>query len=321
MDFDEKQVIGRIQQLRIRHFGVRGKSTFAKKLGLSASTYNYYEDDRLAPISVLLKISEITGADLYWILKGENAPEQCSHTPSAKESAAVSKIARFAQDNPQAIDAVLSFIDLLEQTEAIKNNQNKNARHDEDWIPVLGRTAAGIIGLWKDTTLPEPGKAVSEISSLVEKYIGKTIEKNGNQTIDVNIPDNYFFRNMDHTKIKLIQVNQPDISEVSEFLECKQLKEVFPDCFALRIDGDSMQPRINDSELIVLSPSMPARQGQIAVAKIHGQIGVTCKIIRSSQGEVHLIPINEKYETKIVPEKEVLWALAVLCHIKTLGSP
>ena len=316
MDFNEKEVINRIRQLRIRHFGVRGKSTFAKALGLSASTYNYYEDDRLAPISVLLKISEITGADLYWILKGENASQHNGHSPSAKETSAVSKIARFAQDNPQAMDAVLSFIDLLEQTQATKNNKSENVKHDQDWIPVLGRTAAGIIGLWKDTSLPEPDRAVSEISSLVEKYTGKTIEKNENQTIDVNIPDNYFFRNMDHTKIKLIQVNEPDVSEVSEFLECKQLKQVFPDCFALRIDGDSMYPRINDGELIVLSPSMPARQGQIAVAKIQGQIGVTCKIIRSSQGEVHLIPINEKYETKIVPQKEVLWALAVLCHIK-----
>jgi hypothetical protein len=30
---------------------------------------------------------------------------------------------------------------------------------------------------------------------------------------------------------------------------------------------------------------------------------------------VHLIPINERYEPKVVPKNDLLWALAVLCHI------
>jgi SOS-response transcriptional repressor LexA len=77
-----------------------------------------------------------------------------------------------------------------------------------------------------------------------------------------------------------------------------------------------MSPRINDGDFVVLSSSVPAAQGHAAVARLANQIGVTCKLIRATESEVHLIPINEKYETKIVPRKELLWALAVLCHIK-----
>jgi SOS-response transcriptional repressor LexA len=76
-----------------------------------------------------------------------------------------------------------------------------------------------------------------------------------------------------------------------------------------------MSPRINDGNIVILSPSVPAAQGQLAVARVAKQIGITCKLIRTTESGVHLIPINEKYETKVVPKKDLLWALAVLCHI------
>ena len=76
-----------------------------------------------------------------------------------------------------------------------------------------------------------------------------------------------------------------------------------------------MSPRINDGDIVILSPSVPAAQGQIGIARISNQIGVTCKLIRTTEQGVHLIPINERYETKVVAKKDLLWALAVLCHI------
>ena len=68
-------------------------------------------------------------------------------------------------------------------------------------------------------------------------------------------------------------------------------------------------------DVVVLSPSVPAVQGQVAVARIANQIGVTCKLIRFSDKHVHLIPINERYETRIIDKNDLTWALAVICHI------
>ena len=99
-------------------------------------------------------------------------------------------------------------------------------------------------------------------------------------------------------------------------IECQEIYKLFPDAFALQIDGDSMAPRINDADIVILSPSVPAAQGYVAVARLADQIGVTCKLIRTTQSQVHLIPINERYETKTMPKENLLWALAVLCHIK-----
>ena len=61
---DPKAIIDRIILLRTQHSGPRGKSLFARELGISASTYNYYEKDRVPPIETLLNICDVTGADL-----------------------------------------------------------------------------------------------------------------------------------------------------------------------------------------------------------------------------------------------------------------
>ena len=70
-NFSEIAIIERIKFLRSQHAGERGKSRFARDLGISASTYNYYESARVPPIDILLKICRITGADLEWLLTGQ----------------------------------------------------------------------------------------------------------------------------------------------------------------------------------------------------------------------------------------------------------
>ena len=71
-----KEIIQRICQVREKFAGKRGKAFFAKRLGLSPSTYNYYEHNRLAPISVLWKICEIRHTDIQWLLTGRESVEK-----------------------------------------------------------------------------------------------------------------------------------------------------------------------------------------------------------------------------------------------------
>ena len=69
-NFDEKALIGQVRLLRKQYAGSRGKSKFARALGISASTYSYYENDRVPPVEILRKICEVTGADLEWLSTG-----------------------------------------------------------------------------------------------------------------------------------------------------------------------------------------------------------------------------------------------------------
>jgi len=99
---------------------------------------------------------------------------------------------------------------------------------------------------------------------------------------------------------------------------CSNIHKLFLDSFALHVDGDSMSPRINEGDIVILSPSVPAAQDQIGITRVANQIGVTCKLIRTTQKDAHLIPINEKYETKVVANRRLTLGAGGLMSCKYL---
>jgi transcriptional regulator with XRE-family HTH domain len=314
--FDEKAIIERVKLLRKEYAGRRGRSKFARDLGVSVSTYNYYESSRVPPIEVLLRICELTGANLQWLLTGSRAGKKTAPGPN---TAFLQELDDLFTSNPELAEPVAAFIELLCEKNGIENDfRSKILPSKADrpgWIPVLGRTAAGIVHFWDQTSLPEPKQAVTELDEIVKKHIGKDIIASADGTVSIDLHARALLDGIKRPQANLIQVSTEADEQVVEFVDCEEIFELFPDSFALHIDGDSMSPRINDADIAILSPSVPAAQCHIAVARIANQIGVTCKLIRSTETEVHLIPINERYETKVVAKKDLLWALAVLCHI------
>jgi transcriptional regulator with XRE-family HTH domain len=315
-NYDEKAIIERVGHLRMQYAGGRGKSKFARDLGISASTYSYYENNRVPPIEILLKICEITGADLEWLLTGRSTEKRF---PSGLNNGLLQKLDELLTNNPELAEPVLAFIELLCEKKGIEKEFHSKAQFAKSerpgWIPVLGRTAAGMVHFWDETFLPEPKQAVTELDELVKKHIGKAIIGSVDGRVSVDLQARALVDSVKRQEVSLIQISGQEPEQIVEFVQCEEIHNLFPDSFALRVDGDSMSPRINDGDIVILSPSVPAAQGQIGIARISNQIGVTCKLIRTTEQGVHLIPINERYETKVVAKKDLLWALAVLCHI------
>ncbi len=314
--FDEKAIIERVKQLRQQYAGIRGKSKFARALGISPSTYSYYEDNRVPPIDILLKICEVTEADLEWLLKGRETEKKFAFGANRK---LLQKLDDLITKNPDLTEAFTAFVELLCEKKGIEEKLDWQALTPEStrpgWIPILGRTAAGIVHFWDQSLLPESKQAITELDDLVEKHIGKKIIKSIDGTVSVDLLARVLVDGLKIKQANLIQVGGHNENQIVEFIQCEEIHKLFPDSFALQIDGDSMSPKINDGDIVILSPSVAAVQGQIAVARVANQIGVACKLIRTTDKEVHLIPINERYETKVVDKKDLLWALAVLCHI------
>ncbi len=75
-DFDENVIIEQISLLRKQYAGNRGESEFARALDISAFTYSYYENKRVPPIGILLKICEVTRAGLEWLLTGHSTEKR-----------------------------------------------------------------------------------------------------------------------------------------------------------------------------------------------------------------------------------------------------
>ncbi len=313
---DQKAIISRICHLREKYAGKRGKTLFAKALGISPSTYNYYEQDRLPPIGVFWDICRLTGADIRWLITGsseESADPAINNLPESLQK----KITALLHSEPKNAFVLEAFIELLQNKtdfeEHLSDTPASPPLNKPSWLPILGRTAAGIVHFWQknDAQLPN----LTELAQLIQKHQKSRHRQMspGDVSTDLSLPS---IPHLDVSSVVLVRLNEVGDDGVCEFIECPEIIAKFPDAFALRVDGNSMAPRIQDADIVVLSPSATARDGVTAVVKLCDQIGVTCKIIRHSGEQIHLIAANEKFDTKVYNLNQVLWSLAVLWRIR-----
>ncbi len=294
----------RIQLLRAQHFGPRGRARFARSLGISPSTYNYYERDRVPPPDLLMKISQITGTDLQWLISGESSDIEIGPMPVPL----LNRVKQLLNQRPELTPALAAFIDLLERPNpADKPHPPKLGQIEgaaAEVIPILGRTAAGVPHFWSEGELDEQPTTVRP-----DQWTSARRCELSDVTSPQSLPQ----------ATVLIQTPTPiawaGIS-VSEFLHTPTLGEVRANTFGLRIDGDSMAPALLHGDILLICPTEPAQSGQPAVVQLRNQIGLTCKLYRRQSGEVHLIPINETFRPTSHLLDDVLWALRVLARVR-----
>lgn len=312
----------RISQLRQQLDGARGRAAFAGKLGLAPSTYSYYEAGRTPPADVLVRIADLTGADLRWLLTGEASASVAVRA----DHPAVVRAAELLARSPDAAAPLAAFLDILSASMKFPakapaektapaiplpswggaNPAAEPASARAGWIPVLGRSAAGVPQFWRDA-----GESQG-VATLMERAAARnSVRSTSAATLAPSVP-----AGREEEPVQLVLLTDPDSDNVCEFVSAPALKARYGDAFALRVDGESMAPDIRHGELVVLSPSAPAVEGRAAVVQLSGQIGVTCKLYRLQEGRVHLVPVNEQFPPQSFPASKVLWSLAVLAKVR-----
>jgi len=187
----------------------------------------------------------------------------------------------------------------------------------EGWIPVLGRSAAGVASFW------EAGESagVTQLGALIARHVGEVSLQDAtrlgvrHQRVRVELADAVAGEGGPADDVRIVSLRTPD-GDVAEFVESPSFTARYADAFALRIDGLSMHPDISHGDVVLLSPSMEAVDGKAAVVQLADQIGVTCKLWRREGGKVHLIPVNDQMPPQTFPVSAVVWALRVLAKIK-----
>ena len=77
-----------------------------------------------------------------------------------------------------------------------------------------------------------------------------------------------------------------------------------PNAFALTVDGDSMSPRINHGDIVIISPNAPFVSGCIAAVALDEDR--TLKKVIELIGDVILLqPENSSYNPIVVPRGKV----------------
>ncbi len=333
---DSLHICQRIAAVRLEIAGPRGKSRFARLLGISPSTYDYYEDQRVPPADILVRIANVAEVDLRWLLTGDLAE---STVPS--DHPAVQRVAALLARCPNAVGPLSAFLDILEasmafpakgaaesteldQTTAdyVSEPQADAATHATPdstqqpanaWIPVLGRTAAGVPHFWANN---EEALGITMLSDIIEQHQRSAGRQVQHASILHHDDANQTTQNDTASSIAIITLNKPDESGTAAFVNASAIKTQYPDAFALMVDGDSMNPEFRHADIVILSPSVPATDGKPAVIQLKNQIGVTCKLFRRAADTVHLIPINEQLSPQAFDAKQLVWSLKVLARIR-----
>ncbi|MDX8384839.1 MAG: S24 family peptidase, partial [Ghiorsea sp.] len=74
--------------------------------------------------------------------------------------------------------------------------------------------------------------------------------------------------------------------------------------FALRIEGDSMQPEFRAGEYVAVDPSREVRNGSFVVAKLKDTNEATFKQFFVDAGRTYLKPLNSAYPIMDVTDNE-----------------
>ncbi|MCX6133147.1 MAG: XRE family transcriptional regulator [Ignavibacteriales bacterium] len=101
---------------------------------------------------------------------------------------------------------------------------------------------------------------------------------------------------------------------VEKYITVDDIKD--SNAFALEVKGNSMAPRIEDGDIIVVSPKLESRTGDICVVRINEED--TVKRVKIEDQFIHLIPLNQEYEPMAVRKKDVSFMWRVVKVIKSV---
>jgi len=98
------------------------------------------------------------------------------------------------------------------------------------------------------------------------------------------------------------------VEAVEEILDYEEITEEMAlqgDHFALRINGDSMEPRMYKGDTVIIRKQSNVESGEIAAVFING-CDATCKKVVKRPDGIMLISLNPKYEPVFFSKREVI---------------
>jgi len=305
----ESGISVRLTYLREKCFGSRGKQRFAKELGIPLSSYATYEAGRTPPPELLVKVSEVTGCDLGWLMTGKlQALPKASPDPEMEDI--LTRMEQLISSQPKAKEAVRALMDVLAGgAEAVKQAETQTAKSLPAAVfPILGRAAAGLPAFWLDekTETPVFDRMLNEYDpQKIMQYLPLPL-------IEASPP----YSNKGDAQI--FQLADPvDVGglSVSGFLRVGHL-EGKGKLLAMRIDGKSMEPVLHEGDLVIADTGQPAQAGQIALVEVVGGVGAVCKLFFPEKDHIRISPINRECETADIPPHLLRYAFRVIGVVK-----
>ncbi len=139
-----------------------------------------------------------------------------------------------------------------------------------------------------------------------------------------NVDLNYLLGKSDKTTKLMIEDSQPPqglqipvlgtvaagipISAVEDILDYEEIDSSFQsqgEFFALRIKGDSMQPKMDDGDVVIVRQQSDANNGDTVIALVNGD-DATCKKLQKTENGIMLVSTNPNYLPMFFTNEEIV---------------
>ena len=94
------------------------------------------------------------------------------------------------------------------------------------------------------------------------------------------------------------------IEDVIDYEEISEELAHTGDFFALKIKGDSMEPRICNGDVVIVRKQNYAESGDLVIVLVNGD-SATCKKLAKFPSGIRLIPFNQTYEPMFYSNEEI----------------
>ena len=95
------------------------------------------------------------------------------------------------------------------------------------------------------------------------------------------------------------------VEDILDYEEVPQSWESQGEFFGLRIKGDSMQPKIDDGDVVIVRQQSDANSGDTVIALVNGD-DATCKKLQKTDNGIMLVSTNPNYLPMFFTNEEIL---------------
>lgn len=164
----------------------------------------------------------------------------------------------------------------------------------------------GTFSTWKKRGTVPNGETLQKIADYfgvtVDYLLGKTDNKESKSTRrpGVRIP---VYGNV-AAGVPILAIENYDSDDPDDWEEITEKMASTGEYFALRIHGDSMEPKISNGDIVIVRVQQTIESGETAIVRINGD-EATCKKVKRTPEGMMLISTNPVYEPMFFTPKQV----------------
>jgi len=146
----------------------------------------------------------------------------------------------------------------------------------------------------------------AEIESAIGDHLAKTLNQSENRTIPV--------LGWAHAGDAMNYDEIPESWQERVPTECRD-----PKAFAVRLEGDSMEPKFYEGDILILQPGEEIYNGCLAILKMCTD-GYIFRRVEIRPECLRLIPLNPQWGVEEIPRDQIAWAYPVWGMVRRIAK-